>query len=504
MPKPTNKPLRSLLKQSEPDLLPGRDYTLSGREATVNAIAADSRQVQAGTLFAALPGSKHDGRNFIAEAVAGGAGAVLSDMEAVIPEGVTAIRAANPRLVLAHLAAAFYDAQPAHCAAVTGTNGKTSTAQFVREIAASLGHAAASIGTLGVIGPDLDHYGTLTTPDAITLHKILAELAAARITHLCLEASSHGLAQERLAAVTVQAAGFTNLTRDHLDFHGTMEDYFAAKAHLFDTVLQSGGTAVLNADAPQAVELAQRAHARNCRVLTYGLAGDDYRLLSVTPHSHGQQISVRLFGETITVDLNIAGRFQVWNALCAAGLAHGLGLDAKTALLALPKLTGVHGRLQLAGIHQSGAAVFVDYAHTPDALETVLQALRPHVTGSGRLIVVFGCGGNRDTGKRPVMGGIAQRLADIAIVTDDNPRREDPAAIRAAILSGCQPAPVVQEIGDRDAAIRRAISLLQSGDILVIAGKGHEPGQIVGDVVLPFDDAAVARHYLTQGTLRTS
>ncbi len=499
MTQPTNKTLRQLLKQSEPALQAGRDYTLNGDDVATCAITADSRQVQAGTLFAALPGSKHDGRNFIAEAVAKGASVVLSDTEATIPAGVTAILSANPRLVLAHLAAAFYGAQPAHCAAVTGTNGKTSTAQFVREIAASLGQAAASIGTLGVIGPGLDHYGTLTTPDAITLHKILAELAAARITHLCLEASSHGLAQERLAAVAVQAAGFTNLTRDHLDFHGTMEDYFAAKARLFDSILQPGGTAVLNADAPQAAELAKRAQARGCRVLTYGLAGEDYRLLSVTPHSHGQRLAVRLFGETMAVDLNIAGRFQVWNALCAAGLAHGLGLDAKATLLALPKLTGVHGRLQLAGTHHNGAAVFVDYAHTPDALETVLQALRPHVTGSGRLISVFGCGGNRDAGKRPVMGGIAQRLADIAIVTDDNPRREDPAAIRAAILSGCQPVPVVQEIGDRDAAIRHAISLLQSGDILVIAGKGHEPGQIVGDMVLPFDDAAVARHYLTQG-----
>lgn len=498
---PKNSPLRSLLKLSEPALQAGRDYTLSSGDAMVASITADSRQVQAGTLFAALPGSKHDGRNFITEAVAKGAGTVLSDLEAQIPDTVTALRSANPRLVLAHLAAAFYGTQPAHCAAVTGTNGKTSTAQFVREIAAALGHNAASIGTLGVIGPGLDHYGTLTTPDAITLHKILAELAVARITHVCLEASSHGLAQERLAAVAVQAAGFTNLTRDHLDFHGTMDAYFAAKARLFDAILQPGGTAVLNADTPQATELAQRARARGCRVLTYGLAGADYKLLSVTPHSHGQRLKVRLFGEAMAIDLNIAGRFQVWNALCAAGLAHGLGLEAKAALQALPQLTGVHGRLQLAGAHRNGAAVFVDYAHTPDALETVLQALRPHVTGAGRLIAVFGCGGNRDAGKRPVMGGIAQRLADIAIVTDDNPRREDPAAIRAAILSGCQPAPVVQEIGDRDTAIRHAISLLQSGDILVIAGKGHEPGQIIGDTVLPFDDAAVTRHYLTQGLL---
>lgn len=500
MTKPMNSLLQSLLKQSEPALQAGRDYALSGADVHVTALTADSRQVQSGTLFAALPGSKHDGRHFIAEAVTKGASAVLSDLDAPIPAGVTALRSTNPRLVLAHLAAVFYGAQPAHCAAVTGTNGKTSTAQFVREIATALGQTAASIGTLGVIGPGLDHYGTLTTPDAITLHSLLAKLADAHVTHLCLEASSHGLEQERLAAVVVQAAGFTNLTRDHLDFHGTMEAYFAAKARLFDSILQPSGTAVLNADAPQAMELAARAKSRGCRVLTYGLAGEDYKLLDVTPHSHGQALTVRLFGEKLEVDLCIAGRFQAWNALCAAGLAHGLGLDAKAALLTLPKLTGVHGRLQLAGTHRNSATVYVDYAHTPDALETVLQALRPHVTGTGRLIAVFGCGGNRDAGKRPVMGSIAQRQADIAIVTDDNPRREDPAAIRAAILSGCQPTPVVQEIGDRDAAIRHAISLLQSGDILVIAGKGHEPGQIVGDTVLPFDDGAVARHYLTQGT----
>ncbi len=408
------------------------------------------------------------------------------------------MRAADPRLLLAHIAAAIYNAQPANIAAVTGTNGKTSTAQFVREIATALGHKAASIGTLGVIGPGLDHYGTLTTPDAITLHRILAELHGAGITHLCLEASSHGLVQARLEAVRIKAAGFTNLTRDHLDFHGTMENYYAAKARLFGEVLQPGGTAVINADVPEAADLAARAKAHGCNVLTYGLQGKELQLQKIAPHGAGQNLTIALFGKVHDVPLNIVGRFQVWNSLCALGLAIGLGLDAAQALAALPKLSGVHGRLQHVGTHPSGAAVFVDYAHTPDALETVLKALRPHVSASGRLLTVFGCGGNRDKGKRPVMGGIAQRLADIAIVTDDNPRFEDAATIRAEILSGCAPQPIMREIGDRHEAIRSAIAQLRAGDILVIAGKGHEPGQIVGDTVLPFDDGAVARDYLEQ------
>jgi len=493
------KNLKELLKSSSfSRLQAGKDYTLQGDDVMVSGLTADSHHVQAGSLFAALSGSKYDGRSFITDAVQKGAAVILTDHTAAVPTGVTTIRTTDPRVILAHLAASFFGAPPAHIAAVTGTNGKTSTAQFVREIATSLHHKAASIGTLGVIGEGLDHYGTLTTPDAITLHKTLAELAAAQISHVCLEASSHGLSQARLEAVPIQAAGFTNLTRDHLDFHGTMENYYAAKARLFDTLLASNGTAVLNADTAEAADLAQRASQRGCRVLTYGLQGKDLRLQNIAPHSHGQNLTLELFGKTHEVPLNIVGRFQVWNALCALGLAIGLGLEPEAALAALPKLTGVHGRLQHVGTHASGAAVFVDYAHTPDALETVLNALRPHVGNGGRLITVFGCGGNRDRGKRPLMGGIAQRLADMAIVTDDNPRLEEPAFIRAEILAGCQPAPLMREIGDRHAAIQAAVEQLSTGDILVIAGKGHEPGQIIGDKTYPFDDGAVAQECLEQ------
>lgn len=480
----------------------GKDYQATGTEAvTFTRLTADSRQVQSGTVFAALSGTAHDGRAFIAEAVQKGAAAILTDYEASVPAGIPTIRTTDPRLMLAHLAAGFYGTTPKHIAAVTGTNGKTSTAQFVREIATTLGHPAASIGTLGVIGPNLDHYGTLTTPDAITLHRILAELVEKNITHVCLEASSHGLTQARLEATSIEAAGFTNLTRDHLDFHGTMENYFAAKAHLFNTILQTGGTAVLNGDVPESSQLATMAQARDCKTITYGLHGHDIHLRSIAAHGHGQDLTLDFFGKRHDISLNIVGRFQVWNALCALGLAIGMGMDADQALAALPKLTGVHGRLQHVGTHSCGAPIFIDYAHTPDALETVLNALRPHVSGQGRLLVVFGCGGNRDRGKRPVMGEIAQRLADIAIVTDDNPRFEDAATIRADILSGCQTQPSMHEIADRETAIRTAVEQLNTGDILVIAGKGHEPGQIIGDKVLPFDDGTIARHALKIATI---
>ena len=479
-------------------------YTVLGSDPIIAALTADSRQVAPGTLFAALPGVKQDGRTFIAEALAKGAAAILTDArsDVPIPSAGAVIRATEPRWLLAKIASAFFGPMPRHIAAITGTNGKTSTAQFVREIWTALGTPAASVGTLGVIGPHTNHYGTLTTPDAVTLHKILAELAADGVTHAALEASSHGLIQYRLDGVRIDAAGFTNLTRDHLDFHGTMDDYYAAKARLFDVVLAANGTAVLNADTPEAGDLATRSTRRGCRTLTYGLQGHDLKLLNIAPHARGQDLQIEVLGQKYAVKLGIVGRFQAWNALCALGLCIGQGADPDQAVAVLSKLTGVHGRLQQVATHPGGAAIFVDYAHTPDALETVLNALRPHVDTAqgGRLLVVFGCGGNRDRGKRPVMGGIAQRLADIAIVTDDNPRFEEPAVIRAEIISGCQPVPTVREIGDRHEAIRTAIKMLQAGDILVIAGKGHEPGQIIRDQVLPFDDGAVAQTIL--GTLK--
>lgn len=477
-------------------------YTVMGGDPVIAALTADSRQVGPGTLFAAMPGVKLDGRAFIADALAKGAAAILTDATAAVPAPGHAaiIRANEPRWLLAKIAATFFGPMPAHIAAITGTNGKTSTAQFVREIWAALGAPSASIGTLGVIGPKAHSYGTLTTPDAVMLHKTLAELATDGVTHAALEASSHGLIQYRLDGVRVEAAGFTNLTRDHLDFHGTMENYYAAKARLFDVILAANGTAVLNADTPEAVDLAARSARHGCRVLTYGQQGHDIKLLDIAPQAHGQNLRIEVLGKKHAVTLGIVGRFQAWNALCALGLCIGQGADPDRAVAALPKLTGVHGRLQHVATHLSGAVIFVDYAHTPDALETVLNALRPHVDAAhgGRLLVVFGCGGNRDRGKRPVMGGIAQRVADIAIVTDDNPRFEEPDAIRAEIMAGCQSAPVVHEVGDRFEAIRTAIKLLQAGDILVIAGKGHEPGQIVRDQVLPFDDGAVARALLDE------
>lgn len=490
--------LSKLLRSIDPPDCPA----VMGGDPVLAALTADSRQVLPGALFAALPGVAQDGRSFIADALARGATAILTDRETTVaaPSDVAVLRAADPHRTLALLAAAFFGPMPGHIAAVTGTNGKTSTAQFVREIMAALGNKAASIGTLGVIGPAGNHYGTLTTPDAITLHRMLAELAAQNVTHAALEASSHGLVQRRLDGVRIEAAGFTNLTRDHLDFHGTMGHYFAAKARLFDELLLPGGTAVLNADTTEATSLAERAGQRAGRILTYGAEGRDLRVLTIVPHTHGQRVTLEILGQRRDVELNIVGRFQVWNALCALGLCIGLGADPEAATAALPCLTGVRGRLEQAATHPGGAPVFIDYAHTPDALETVLRALRPHVdaTRGGRLLAVFGCGGNRDKGKRPIMGGIAQRLADVAIVTDDNPRFEDAAAIRAEILAGCQPSPPVHECGDRHNAIRAAIKMLHAGDILVIAGKGHEPGQIVRDQVLPFDDAQIAREFMEE------
>ncbi|MGB4100504.1 MAG: UDP-N-acetylmuramoyl-L-alanyl-D-glutamate--2,6-diaminopimelate ligase [Alphaproteobacteria bacterium] len=477
-------------------------YAVMGGDPVIAALTADSRHAGPGTLFAALSGTKTDGRTFIADALAKGSAAILTDADAILPPTCSAaiIRANEPRWLLAQIAAQFFGAMPAHIAAITGTNGKTSTAQFVREIWTALGASAASIGTLGVIGAKTSIYGTLTTPDAVTLHQTLANLVTDGVTHVALEASSHGLFQYRLDGLEAEVAGFTNITRDHLDFHGTMENYYAAKARLFDVVLRARGTAVLNADTPEATDLAARSARRACRVLTYGHQGRDLKLLGITPQAHGQDLQIEVLGKKYTVPLAIVGKFQAWNALCALGLCIGHGADPDRAVAALAKLTGVHGRLQHVATHPSGAAIFVDYAHTPDALETVLNALRPHVctASGGRLLVVFGCGGNRDKGKRPVMGSIAQRVADIAIVTDDNPRFEEPATIRAEIMAGCQSTPLVHEVGDRHEAIRTAINLLQTGDILVIAGKGHEPGQIIRNQVLPFDDGAVARTILDE------
>jgi UDP-N-acetylmuramoyl-L-alanyl-D-glutamate--2,6-diaminopimelate ligase len=456
----------------------------------VTGLTADSRAVRPGYVFAALPGAKADGRDFIPQAVAAGAAAVLTDradglgaLTARVPP-VHIIADANPRRRLALMAARLYAPQPATVAAVTGTNGKTSTAAFARQIWGMLGRRAASLGTLGVVGPDFEKPGALTTPDPVALHQELQGLAQGGVTHVCLEASSHGLDQFRLDGVEVSLAAFTNLTRDHLDYHRTMEAYLAAKARLFDVVMGRGGTAILNADAPETGELVVLCRRRGHRIITFGESADaELRLVERRPTPDGQELILDVMGRRHPVPLPLAGAFQAMNVLAALAIVIGSDEEPTGALATLPRLGGIPGRLE-----RVGPQVYVDYAHTPDALETVLKALRPHA--EKRLLCVFGAGGDRDAGKRPLMGEVVARLADAAIVTDDNPRSEDPALIRAAIRAAC---PGAREIGDRAAAIGAAIAELRDGDVLVIAGKGHERGQIVKGVVHPFDDAAVAR-----------
>ena len=393
-----------------------------------------------------------------------------------------------PRRRLALLAAGFHKPQPETVVAVTGTNGKTSVATFARQIWAATGRDAASIGTLGIERSSGRRAGALTTPDAVTLHRELAALAASGTQRVAIEASSHGLAQHRLDGVRIAAAGFTNLSRDHLDYHASFEDYRAAKRRLFDELLPEGATAVLNADSPETGAIAEACAARGCPVIDYGLAADEIRVLDCAPDGDGQVVELVVFGHPRESRLALAGGFQVANALCALGLVIGTGDDWEAAFAALETLQAPPGRLQLAARSAHGAPIYVDYAHTPDALAHALAALKPHAKAA--LAVVFGCGGDRDPGKRPLMGEAACRLADRVIVTDDNPRSEDAAAIRREVLAGC---PRARELGDRAEAIHVAIAELADGDILVIAGKGHETGQIIGDTVRPFDDAETAR-----------
>ncbi|WP_366656940.1 UDP-N-acetylmuramoyl-L-alanyl-D-glutamate--2,6-diaminopimelate ligase [Fodinicurvata sp. EGI_FJ10296] len=478
-----------------------------GLPAGLSGLTADSRLVRPGFLFAALPGSRADGRAFIGDALTNGASAILlpegstlaPDIEARLAT-VTTIEDPAPRRRFALMAAAFYNRQPATIAAVTGTNGKTSVASFTRQIWETLGHRSASLGTLGLVRDGRTVAGAMTTPDPVALHADLAELADDGITHLALEASSHGLDQYRLDGLRVTAAAFTNLSHDHLDYHGTMEAYLAAKMRLFTDVLLPEGTAVLNADVPEFGILADACARAGRRVIDYGRAAAALRLADLTPRGDGLSLSVTYDGRpAVAIELPLMGAFQAENALCAAGLAIAGGNDPDDVLAAVSRLTGVHGRMERVGCHPGGAPVVVDFAHTPDALETVLTAVRPHVgAGSaGRLVVVFGCGGDRDRTKRPLMGKLATELADIVYVTDDNPRSEDPATIRAAILAA---APGAVEIGDRRAAIERAIISLERGDVLVIAGKGHETGQIVGNEIRPFDDVQVAAGVISRLT----
>ncbi len=456
----------------------------------VTGVTADSRAVAPGFLFAALPGAKLDGRRFIADAVARGAAAVLAPLGTEWPPGVPPrplIQDAEPRRLLARLAAVQAGAQPETIVAVTGTNGKTSTAEFLRQIA---GHSrpAASLGTLGVIAPGRPGGSGLTTPDPVSLAQTLASLAKEGVRFAALEASSHGLEQCRLDGVRLAGAGFTNLTRDHLDYHGTMESYRAAKLRLFDVLLPPGAPVIASTalDDDTIAALRSVAASRRLALRFVGEDGDAIRLLRAVPYAGGQHLDVVVGGARRSLDLPLPGRFQADNALLAAALADAVGVP--DALDRLSALSGVRGRMELAATLPNGAAVYVDYAHTPDALDRLLAALRPHT--AGRLHVVFGAGGDRDPGKRPLMGAVVHRMADLAIVTDDNPRSEDPTAIRAAVLAA---APHAREIGDRAAAIAAALNDLQAGDVLAVAGKGHEQGQTIGGTTLPFDDVATVR-----------
>jgi UDP-N-acetylmuramoyl-L-alanyl-D-glutamate--2,6-diaminopimelate ligase len=471
------------------DLLPEAAHAVPG--LPVEGVSADSRAIGENFAFFALPGSQRDGLSFAAEAVARGAVAVIGEHAPDFAiEPAIFVKVEDARRALALAAARFFPAQPATIVAITGTSGKTSVAAFTRQIWAALGYRAASLGTIGLIAPSGAIPGALTTPDPMLLHRILDSLAKEGVSHVALEASSHGLEQRRLDGVRLSAGGFTNLSRDHLDYHADMDAYLAAKLRLFERLLAPGQPAVIDADSAIAETVIAACAARGLSVISVGKTGNILRLVEATPEDFATRLVVECAGKTYRLRLPLAGEFQAQNALVAAGLALATQGAPERIFAALENLEGTPGRLELVG-RRNNAPVFVDYAHKPDALEKTLGALRP--LARGKLVVVFGCGGDRDSGKRPMMGEIAARLADEVIVTDDNPRSEDPASIRRAILAGVAGRPNVREIGDRGTAIAAAIAKLESGDVLLIAGKGHETGQIVGDRKIPFSDQQCAR-----------
>ncbi|MEJ2458531.1 MAG: UDP-N-acetylmuramoyl-L-alanyl-D-glutamate--2,6-diaminopimelate ligase [Novosphingobium sp.] len=465
---------------------------LDGADANVTGFAIDHRKVAPGTVFGAFRGAKFNGEDFISAAVEAGAVAVVAAPEAKV-EGAVHFADVEPRRLFARLAAPFFSPVPETLVAVTGTNGKTSTVELTRHLWHMAGQRAASIGTLGVTTSGESVSTGLTTPDIVTFLANLTGLAREGVTHVAYEASSHGLSQFRIEGPRVSAGAFTNLSRDHLDYHATMDDYFAAKMRLFDEVVMDGGTAVIWADDAWSDKAMAHARARGLNLFTVGMKGEDIRLLSRTPMALGQKLEIEYEGQARAIDLPLIGAYQAANALVAAGLVLATGGDADVTFDAVKRLVTVRGRIERAAISPAGAPVYVDYAHTPDALAAAIAALRPHVTG--RLIAVFGAGGDRDQGKRPEMGRIVSESADVAIVTDDNPRGENPAEIRAMVLAGM--AEGAREIGDRRAAIGAAIAEAGAGDVVLIAGKGHEQGQIIGSGdamrVLPFDDVTVAR-----------
>ncbi len=469
------------------------DVDASVGEVEITGLTADSRRVKRGFLFAALKGVAAHGRDFVAQAKANGAVALLSAGDLGANPGLPEIKSNEARRAFALAASKFYPRRPATIVAVTGTNGKSSTVDFLRQIWAHAGKSAASLGTLGAIGPsgaiDLGH----TTPDPVAMHATLQTLADEGVTHAALEASSHGLEQHRLDGLTFTAGAFTNLTQDHLDYHDTMAAYRDAKLKLWSLVTD-GGVAVVNADAAEAPAFEQGALKRGLKLVSCGWKAprdNSLKIVEIQPRPNAQTMTMLWNGIEHDVELPLIGEFQALNATCAAALALALGEKPDTVWAGMAALKPVKGRIEHVGATREGAHVFVDYAHTPDGLDVLLRAARPHAPG--RVIVVFGCGGDRDAGKRPKMGAIAARQADIVIVTDDNPRNEDPAAIRKQVMAG---APSAQEIGDRGEAIRSALAMLRAGDALLIAGKGHETGQIIKGVVHPFSDQDVAKAVL--------
>lgn len=466
-------------------------HTHEGPDVDITSISCDSRTVTDGALFAALPGTVADGRDYIVQAIEKGASAILSTPG--LPMDMPYVASDNPRLTYSQLASRLYAGQPKTLVAMTGTNGKSSTVEFLRQIWSYAGIKAACFGTLGVKYDGgylpLSH----TTPDAVVLHQTLSKLAHMGITHVAMEASSHGLKQYRLDSVDITASGFSNLTQDHFDYHPDVDDYYNAKARLFTELTPSNAPVIINVNDEFGQRLALDCEARGQKVVRAGWAGEDIRIDEVMPRSASQLIDLIVDGKRHKVELPLVGEFQVLNAVAALGLARETGVDTETAITALGKLTGVAGRLEMAGRTKNGAPILVDFAHTEDGLDKLLRSVRPHTMG--QMIVVFGCGGDRDPDKRPKMGAMAAKLADHVIVTDDNPRTEDAATIRAAVMKGC---PQAEEIGDRASAIRHGISLLGPKDCLIIAGKGHEQGQIVGDKIIPFSDVDQARAALRE------
>jgi UDP-N-acetylmuramoyl-L-alanyl-D-glutamate--2,6-diaminopimelate ligase len=459
--------------------------TISDSEVT--GFALDHRKVAPGNIFGAFRGSRFNGEDFIADAIKRGASAIVARPEARV-EGVPHLAAAEPRKLFADLASKYFAPYPDVIVAVTGTNGKTSTVELTRQLWRMAGHRSASIGTLGVTTADDQVKTGLTTPDIVTFLSNMAGMDRMGISHVAYEASSHGLDQYRAEGVPVKAGAFTNFSRDHLDYHPSMDAYFAAKMRLFDEVVEADGTAVVWTGDPKSSEVIDHAKRRGLKLITVGPEAQTIELVSRTSTPLGQALALRHEGKDHKLALPLIGAYQMNNVLTAAGLVMATGGDWATTLSGMARVSPVRGRLERAVISRAGAPVYIDYAHTPDAVEAAIAALRPHV--EGRLITVLGAGGDRDHGKRPEMGAVAARLSDVVIVTDDNPRSEDPAAIRKAVLAG---APDAIEVGDRRAAIGEAIAMAKAGDIVLVAGKGHEQGQIVGDQVLPFDDVTVAR-----------